>query len=47
MQIHGGENASLDISIMIYEESAINAAILIKTTEGEFQIPVLVDVKSN
>jgi hypothetical protein len=47
MHLHGGENASLDISIMIYEESAINAAILIKTTEGEFQIPVLVDVKSN
>lgn len=47
MQIHGGENASLNISISIYEESAINAAILIRTSEGEFQIPVLVDVKSN
>jgi len=45
--LHGGENASLDISIKIYEESAINAAIFIKTSEGEFQIPVLVDVKSN
>jgi len=40
-----GEAASLKISIKIYEESAINAAIIIKTSEGEFQIPVLVEVK--
>lgn len=45
--LNSGEAASLDILIKIYEESAINAAIIIKTTEGEFQIPVLVDVKSN
>lgn len=47
MALQSGEAASLDISIKIYEESAINAAIIIKTTEGEFQIPVLVDVKTN
>ncbi|KXK42666.1 MAG: hypothetical protein UZ05_CHB002002950 [Chlorobi bacterium OLB5] len=47
MVLKSGEAAALDISIKIYEESAINAAIIIKTTEGEFQIPVLVDVKSN
>ena len=45
--LNSGEAASLNIFIKIYEESAINAAIIIKTTEGEFQIPVLVDVKSN
>ncbi|MCC6865144.1 MAG: DUF1573 domain-containing protein [Ignavibacteria bacterium] len=47
MALLSGETANLDISIKIYEESAINAAIIIKTTEGEFQIPVLVDVKSD
>lgn len=47
MLLHGGEAASLNISIKIYEESAINAAIIIKTSEGEVQIPVLVDVKTN
>lgn len=46
MTLGAGETASLSISIMIYEESAINAAIIIKTTEGELQIPVLVDVKA-
>jgi hypothetical protein len=47
MALNSGEAASLNISIQIYEESAINAAIIVKTTEGEFQIPVLVEVKSN
>ncbi|HMQ80761.1 MAG TPA: DUF1573 domain-containing protein [Ignavibacteria bacterium] len=47
MALMSGETSNLDISIKIYEESAINAAIIIKTTEGEFQIPVLVDVKAN
>lgn len=47
MMLSSGEEASLDISIKIYEESAINAAIIIKTTDGEYQIPVLVDVKAN
>src|SRR4030095_6758377 len=46
MALNTGEAASLNISIKIYEESAINAAIIIKTSEGEFQIPVLVEVKS-
>jgi hypothetical protein len=46
MTLHTGESANLDISIKIYEESAINAAIIIKTSEGEFQIPVLVEVKN-
>lgn len=46
MSIGSGEAASLNISIKIYEESAINAAIIIKTSEGDFQIPVLVDVKT-
>lgn len=47
MVLKAGEGASLSISIKIYEESAINAAIIIKTSEGEYQIPVLVDVKAN
>ena len=46
MNLSPGETASLSISIMIYEESAINAAIIIKTSEGELQIPVLVEVKA-
>lgn len=45
MVLATGEAASLNINIKIYEESAINAAVIIKTTEGEFQIPILVDVK--
>jgi hypothetical protein len=47
MALRSGEAASLNILIKIYEESAINAAIIVKTTEGEFQIPVLVEVKAN
>jgi len=46
MVLASGEAASLSINIKIYEESAINAAIIIKTSEGEFQIPILVDVKA-
>jgi hypothetical protein len=42
-----GETASFDISIKIYEDSPVNAAVIIKTSEGEFQIPILVDIKSN
>jgi hypothetical protein len=45
--IAGGGEASIDIKIKIYEESTINAAVIIRTTEGEIQIPVLVEVKSN
>lgn len=45
MSIGKGEAASLSISIKIFEESSVNAAVIIKTSEGEFQIPVLVDVK--
>jgi len=41
-----GEVASVNISIKIYEESAVNAAVIIKTDAGEFQIPILVDVKA-
>lgn len=41
-----GDKAKLDIAIKIYEDSPINAAIIIRTTEGDFQIPVLVDVKN-
>lgn len=47
MVLKSGEASSLNISIKIYEESAINAAIIIKTSEGEIQIPVLVEVKAN
>jgi hypothetical protein len=47
MHLTAGETATLNISIKIYEESAINAAVIVKTSEGEFQIPVLVDVKAN
>ena len=42
-----GETASFNISIMIYEDSPVNAAVIIKTSEGEFQIPILVDIKSS
>ncbi len=44
-EIAHGEAASLNISIKIYEDSPVNAAVIIKTSEGEFQIPILVDVK--
>lgn len=47
MKLTAGETATLNISIKIYEESAINAAIIVKTSVGEFQIPVLIDVKPN
>jgi hypothetical protein len=46
MVLASGEAASLNINIKIFEESAINAAVIIKTTEGEFQIPILIDVKA-
>ena len=46
MRLEPGETALMNVSIKIYEESAINAAILIKTSDGEFQIPVFVDVKT-
>jgi hypothetical protein len=45
--INAGESASFNISIKIYEDSPVNAAIIIKTSEGEYQIPILVDVKAN
>jgi hypothetical protein len=47
MVLKAGEGTTLNIAIKIYEESAINAAIIINTSAGEFQIPVLVDVKPN
>jgi hypothetical protein len=46
MKLAPGETASIVVSIKIVEESAINAAIIIKTSDGEFQIPVFVDVKT-
>jgi hypothetical protein len=46
MTLGPGEAAALSINIKVYEESAINAAVIIKTSEGEFQIPILVDVKA-
>jgi hypothetical protein len=45
--LNEGETASLSISVKLYEESPVNAAIIIKTSEGEFQLPILVDIKSN
>ncbi len=42
-----GEMVSFDITIKIYEDSPVNAAVIIKTSEGEYQIPILVDIKSN
>ena len=45
-EIGNGEAASFSISIKIYEDSPVNAAVIIKTSEGEFQIPILVDVKN-
>jgi hypothetical protein len=47
MELNTGEAAALIISIKIYEESPVNAAVIIKTSEGEFQIPILVDIKAN
>jgi hypothetical protein len=46
-EIGSGETATLNISIKIYEDSPVNAAVIIKTSEGEFQIPILVDVVKN
>ena len=43
--IEVGETATLQILVKLYEESAVNAAAIVKTDAGEFQIPVLVDVK--
>lgn len=45
MEIAASETATLDVSIKIYEDSPVNAAVIIKTSEGEFQIPVLVDIQ--
>jgi hypothetical protein len=39
------ESASLNIDIKIYEDSAVNAAVIVKTGDSEVQIPILVDVK--
>lgn len=41
------ESSVLEISIKIYEDSPVNAAIIIKTSEGDFQIPIFVDIASN
>ncbi len=46
-EISNGEAASFSISIKIYEDSPVNAAVIIKTSEGEFQIPILVDVQGS
>ncbi len=43
-ELAGNETATLNISIKIFEDSPVNAAVIIKTSEGEFQIPILVDV---
>lgn len=45
--INAGETASISISVKLYEESPVNAAVIIKTSAGEFQLPILVDIKSN
>lgn len=45
--LSAGETSNLEISIKLFEETTINATIFIKTSEGDFQIPVLVDVKPN
>lgn len=47
MTLLNGEAAALNISIKLFEESPVNAAITIKTSQGEFSIPILVDVKAN
>jgi len=46
-ELNTGETVSLNISIKIYEDSPVNAAVIITTSEGEYQIPILVDVKSD
>jgi hypothetical protein len=46
-EISNGEAASFNISIKIFEDSPVNAAVIIKTSEGEFQIPILVDVQGS
>ena len=44
MEIASGETATLNISVKLYEDSPVNAAVFIRTSEGEFQIPILVDI---
>jgi len=41
-----GETASIQIAIKIYEDAPVNAAVEIKTSEGDFQIPIFVEVKN-
>ena len=40
-----GEAASVNITIKIFEDSPVNAAVVIKTSEGDYQIPIFVDIK--
>ncbi|RPI18346.1 MAG: DUF1573 domain-containing protein [Ignavibacteriae bacterium] len=45
--INSGESATFKIAITIYEDSPVNAAVTIKTSEGEYNVPIFVDVKSD
>lgn len=42
-----GEAASIQIAIKIFEDAPVNAAVEIKTSEGDFQIPIFVEVKND
>lgn len=43
--LKSGEAASFNITIKIFEDSPVNAAVVIKTSEGDYQIPIFVDIK--
>lgn len=45
LTLQTGEAASIKITIKIYEDAPVNAAVEIKTSEGTYQIPVFVEVK--
>lgn len=40
------EVASIQIAIKIFEDAPVNAAVEIKTSEGDFQIPIFVEIKN-
>jgi hypothetical protein len=42
--LNNGENEIIKVTIKIYEDSPVNAAVIIKTSAGEFQVPITVDV---
>lgn len=45
LTLQTGEAASLQIAIKIFEDAPVNAAVEIKTSEGDYQIPIYAEVK--